>query len=568
MELRVTMDRKDGIAYSCVVDRDPDFFFQSMVLISSLVDVAGVDPAHIFVHHIGEPDAAVAATYAATGVTVVPCAAYDGGNRYLNKLVQFDTAALAGFNKVALCDCDLAFLAPLPQRTGPLFANPVDHPNPPLGMLRRVLGASGLAVKPEERRCIVAGRTLAGNCNGGLYLIDAAVWRDLGASWRKWAAWLGENRALLPGFEKHSDQIAFALATWDLGLPVEPLGAEWNVPLHLDPARTVAHDADPAMLHFHREFGPDGEIRHTGNPSLDLAIDTVNAAHRLFWHGLGYAGDAAQIALMLQRRARWLNWRNDVSQRPLPLPNHLEVEKPIIAIETQGQCQYRCNYCPVSVSPLRKGRLDETTFRAIIDDLAPYDGQFQLRFHFYNEPLLDKRLAGLAAYAREVLPNTFKRLVSNGDLLDRATAERMFAAGVDHIAISCHKEEVFTRLSALLAEAPELDIELRRAYANDTWSNRLNTVTLEGYNRQIPAGVKPWGCNFLTIQIDYEGRAHMCCEDFRGELVMGNVKRASVIDILRRAQPSLKRTYCGFYDGICSSCAGLSEPLPNAAAQT
>ena len=197
-------------------------------------------------------------------------------------------------------------------------------------------------------------------------------------------------------------------------------------------------------------------------------------------------------------------------------------------------------------------------YEGILDDLQLYDGDFQLRLHFYNEPLLDKRLPELIRVAKAQLPGTFLRVVSNGSLLTVAVAEELFRAGLDQLVVSGHKKEDVDRLlEAFRGHDLEEQIAIRRDYLRNCWSDRLASVPLQQnyYTGVRPIGVNPWGCSFLTVQIDYLGQVHQCCEDYQGDLILGNVEDRTVTDLLHQHLDRLKQVYCGRFEGVCAHCA-------------
>lgn len=421
-------------AYSCEVDQDPDCFFQSLFLISTLLELVNVTPDNIFIHHIGVPDPGVAKIYQAIGVNFTYSLPDGEENHNQNTSVSSE---LAAYEKVIFCDCT-------------------------------------------------------------------------------------------------------------------------NSVRNLLPVSTDTHQSDQVDFNYQVEFNKRGLLKLTGNLVVDKEISRVNDAHEKYLARL--TSEAPDLGgLLHKRRQRWLEWNNEISKRPLPLPDHMGCEKPLIAIETGGQCNYRCSYCPVSHTTMRKGKLDTMTFQSLINEVMPHDGSFQLRFHFYNEPLLDSRLPELISYAKKRLPNTYVRLVSNGELLDVDAASILFSSGVDQIAVSCHKKEVFQRLHELKSHHLAWNLELRPSFSESKWSDRRGLIDLKshGFSRSIPAGVKPWGCDFLTLQIDYLGKVHMCCEDFNGDLILGDVTKEGLKSILGRNQGQLKRAYCGFFDSTCVHCAGL-----------
>jgi len=572
-------DISPKVAYSCVVDRDPEYFFQAQIFISSLIELAHVQPSNIFIHHIGMPDSIIGKFYRMVGVNLICLDSYSEENHVLNKLIQLNTPELSSFDKIVLCDCSIAITEAVQPKNFPngIYAKEVDLPNPPTWMLRRLLYCSGIEAATEERTTSFRSlsdkfilnsgcspenefefTTLTNNCNGGIYIIDRDIWAKISAEWPRWANWLLGNSNLLGDWASYAAQISLALATWSAGISVNSLPLSWNFPLHLPLLVDDENLPEPKVLNFHSAFTIDGLLNQLGIPRVDKVVNKINDANEKFISKL--TGQDPDMGLLLcQRRQRWLEWNNSIMQRPLPLPDFMECEKPLISIETGGFCNYSCNYCPVSVSTARRGLLSVQIFQSLVDELISYDGAFQLRFHFYNEPLLDKRLPVLIAYAKKRLPNTYMRLVSNGDLLDFETASELFTSGLDHIAVTCHKEEVFQRLSELASNQPGWNLQLRQAYSRTDWSDRRGIIDLEshGYTRYVPPGINRWGCSLLPVIIDYMGKVHMCCEDFEGELILGDVTTEGLASIIRRNQGRIKRAYCGFFDSTCNHCAGL-----------
>jgi hypothetical protein len=577
--VEVTQSRK--FAYSCVVDRDPDFFFQALYFISSLIKLARVPPADIFIHIVTGTDPFCAEAFAALGLHVVWIERFSEHSPHCNKINQLKTKAFDDYDAIVLCDCDLAFCENIEADVSgiKLGAKVVDFANPPLHVLRRILALSNIDAAPEtvlttfiqdptgisrfasEEPPTSQGLTLKNNCNGGMYVVDCSIRAALLTEWESRANWLLERLDLLERYHIHVDQVSFAIATWALRIPVSSLPATLNFPIHIRLAAAQALPSPPKVIHFHRQFDAKGNLIHTGVEMIDRTITAVNTAHTELIATLTTAADTT-CNLVILKHSRWLKWQEMISKRPLALPNHMETETPLIAIETIGQCQYECGYCPVSTHPKRKGRLDLEIIYSLLDELSEQDGKFQLRFHFYNEPTLDTRLPDIIRYARSRLPKTYMRLVTNGDLLDQELIDTYFSVGINQIAVSCHQQEVFERLSLLLRNLePRPDIELRHSFRQTTWSNRLSSVDLSknNFSSALPSGVRPWGCSFLTSQIDYQGNVHSCCEDFKGALIEGNIAKDSFKSIRNRAAARTKETYCGFFSGPCRSCAGLND---------
>jgi radical SAM protein with 4Fe4S-binding SPASM domain len=105
-----------------------------------------------------------------------------------------------------------------------------------------------------------------------------------------------------------------------------------------------------------------------------------------------------------------------------------------LQVEVTGACNLRCRMCLVRYAPAvgrRDGALDLEQFLALLDELPALT---KLTLQGLGEPLLSPHLLEMveAARAREIAVG----FNSNGVLLDRATAERLVAAGLSWLHVS------------------------------------------------------------------------------------------------------------------------------------
>ncbi|MBU1121026.1 radical SAM protein, partial [Candidatus Micrarchaeota archaeon] len=90
-----------------------------------------------------------------------------------------------------------------------------------------------------------------------------------------------------------------------------------------------------------------------------------------------------------------------------------------VEIETNTECNRKCVNCPNFLFEREKGLMETNLYKKIINELSETKYNGRLSPHFYNEPLLDKRLLLLMSYTRDKLPEAFICVYTNGDLLDR-----------------------------------------------------------------------------------------------------------------------------------------------------
>lgn len=213
--------------------------------------------------------------------------------------------------------------------------------------------------------------------------------------------------------------------------------------------------------------------------------------------------------------------------------------------------------------------MDEKTVYSLFDQLGDLGYDKKLVFHFYNEPLLDKRIYNFIEYAARKVPQAFRLLTTNGDLLDQRKIEYLLDGCVTKVAISAHDIETFERFKKIRSNLePENQNRLAiRSYYRvgdgghaARITNRAGNIDLDagGYavDEVDEAGLD--GCDRVEFNIDYKGDVHPCCMDFSGEYVLGNVHEESLVDIWRKNVHHFRAHYTGNYTrNVCLRCAKI-----------
>ena len=286
--------------FSCVVDDDPRFHLDALRWFASLTTIAGVDPRDLIVHVVGT-DGSDALTYLRSrGVTMRAVEAFDARSPHCNKVAGALRLAREGLGRpVVLCDTDIVVLEDprtLDIPLGSIGGKVVDTPVPPIEVLHDIFAAAGIAAPPTTPLPWGENQvTVAGNNNGGLYLIPAPVLPVLAPAWETWARWLLDRRELLLDWTFHLDQVAMVLALTAEGIASEQLDVRWNTPTH-DLRRIPRNAPVPAVIHYHQEIDREGCIRLTGFPSIDQQVERANESIGRLWR------DASPTATFRQWR--------------------------------------------------------------------------------------------------------------------------------------------------------------------------------------------------------------------------------------------------------------------------
>lgn len=283
--------------FSCVVDDHPRFHLEALRWYAALTRLAGVDPGDLVVHTVGRDNSDALDDLRRRGVDIRSVPAFDPRSPHCNKISGAQRLAEdPPKGLVVLCDTDIVVLDDPRSIDVPpdaVAAKVVDAPVPPLEVIRSVFDASGLAVPPIVDLPWGAGeQTIAGNSNGGLYLVPGRILPRVASAWSEWARWLLDRAELLDQWPVHVDQVSMALALSATGTRAATLDVRWNTPTH-DASRIPTDAAEPSVIHYHQQVDRDGRLLTTGVASIDRRIAATNRAVDALWPN-GFPGSSIQ----------------------------------------------------------------------------------------------------------------------------------------------------------------------------------------------------------------------------------------------------------------------------------
>ena len=233
----------------------------------------------------------------------------------------------------------------------------------------------------------------------------------------------------------------------------------------------------------------------------------------------------------------------------------------IVQIESTNLCNAKCVFCPRDEMHRRQGVMDFELYRKVVDECAAL-GITHVRVHNYGEPFLDKQLVEKVRYAKskgiaEV------GMISNGSLITEDLARGMIDAGLDaiNISVDASGKEVFeaTRLhlkyddviqnvrtlARLRNESGRTHPKLILSFVRQNnsaeeanfikeWSqvaDKIHITDLHNWAGTLNAKSDvqfPCYRLWLTFTVLWDGRVSMCCADFDGRHVFGDL--APLID--------------------------------------
>jgi sulfatase maturation enzyme AslB (radical SAM superfamily) len=236
----------------------------------------------------------------------------------------------------------------------------------------------------------------------------------------------------------------------------------------------------------------------------------------------------------------------------------------IVQIESTNICNAKCVFCPRDEMQRRQGIMTVELFRKIVDECADL-GITHIRMHNYGEAFMDRKLVEKVRYAKQKGIREVG-MISNGSLITEPIARGMIEAGLDaiNISVDASGKEVFEatriglkydkvianieRLLRLRTESgkrrPKLIlsfvrqnnsadeaafIEHWRSIADKihvtdlhNWAGTLNTESDVNY----PC-YRPW----LTFTVLWDGRVSLCCADFDGKTILGNLNTQTIAEV-------------------------------------
>jgi radical SAM protein with 4Fe4S-binding SPASM domain len=261
----------------------------------------------------------------------------------------------------------------------------------------------------------------------------------------------------------------------------------------------------------------------------------------------------------------------------------------IVQIESTNLCNAKCVFCPRDEMHRRQGVMDMDLFKKVVDECAAL-GITHVRVHNYGEPFLDRQLVDKVRYAKA---RGIKEvgMISNGSLITEPIARGMIEAGLDaiNISVDASGKETFERtrvhldydtvignirtLARLRKEMgrkrPKLILSFVRqgntadeqAFIKE-WSriaDKVHVTDLHNWAGTLNAKSDvhfPCYRIWLTFTVLWDGRVSLCCADFDGRHILGDLRTSTISEIWNSpAYLAVRRQQ--LQDGgpeICRSC--------------
>lgn len=287
----------------------------------------------------------------------------------------------------------------------------------------------------------------------------------------------------------------------------------------------------------------------------------------------------------------------------------------LIQVQTNSVCNGRCPFCPYpsTSKEFPQGKMEWDTYEKIVDECVKFPTLQMFTPMLQNEPLLDRDLCREIRYFKDKDGGRVPVfVVSNGYLLTPDRIKDIVDSGLDHLIISINalKQETYAELmpgfkfEKLMANVEALlSYDLKRTKvtlrfletrknsreiieAVKYWkkrgvhtevlsfiSNRADAVDISGLRKnvsELPLGtrIKQKAFSifstcciipFYQMNILFNGDVLICCNDWKRNPVLGNVKKEKLADIwLGEKANNLRRNIMNKNYKSIQACRGCS----------
>lgn len=218
-------------------------------------------------------------------------------------------------------------------------------------------------------------------------------------------------------------------------------------------------------------------------------------------------------------------------------------------------CNAECLFCPLETLKRKRGRMDSKFVFRIIDEAMELG--YEIICYFLGEPLLEPRLFQFFDYIQQ--KGGKQELFTNASLITPEVAEKLGKYQYNKFVISFHggNKESYERITKLnfektvsniryllaLKKIPNYLISMKVCEENkgsvedfrNLWEGCKisvgDAVDFVGKFGKGKGGIK--SCPVLNMPcVFWDGKMPLCCLDVEGEVILGDLKKQSLKEIL------------------------------------
>lgn len=266
----------------------------------------------------------------------------------------------------------------------------------------------------------------------------------------------------------------------------------------------------------------------------------------------------------------------------------------IITIEPYNVCNLRCVMCPYSKMKRKKELMSMELFRKIVGEAKDL-GFATVTLQMYSEPLLDPHLIERIKFVKSL--DMKAGFFTNAMLLDEKMADGLLDSGLDFIKFSVdagNKEDydkiriggdwervkdniisfyknrqrrgmAMPKITVFMIKQKlnERNIASHKAFWSD-WSDDVNISVVD--NRADDRSRELHGIAYPCFEPNHptvlsSGKLVLCCIDYEGEMVLGDLKKQPLKEIMESDEykrvTDLHMSFMGDRVKLCKNCTRL-----------
>lgn len=244
-------------------------------------------------------------------------------------------------------------------------------------------------------------------------------------------------------------------------------------------------------------------------------------------------------------------------------------------IESTAACNLACIMCPHSQISRRKGHMDLSLYKRIIDEAAGFHVN-DICLHLFGEPLLNPEIFEMIRHAKKFGINTL--ISTNATLLKGENLSDILSSGLDRLIISLDgaTEETYEKIRRRADFEETLDgimsfLHLRKELRSQKPHTVLQVIRMKDTEKEIGSFVErfrefpvdaihikeldswlgqieaikdlsttppkkfgeryPCGALWYSMAIYWDGRVVPCCRDYDAKYVLGNISEEKLSSI-------------------------------------
>jgi len=240
-----------------------------------------------------------------------------------------------------------------------------------------------------------------------------------------------------------------------------------------------------------------------------------------------------------------------------------------IRFETTNKCNYNCLICPRETLTRKRETMSYGMFKSLLDKILKETDQYKVcTFSGFGEPFLDPTFFKKIEYSRKKRLSVL--MLTNASLLTLEKFKKLDKVGVTSVRVSFYgntpkvynkihnvkKKDSFKKIRDCLTQISEIKERTKLIMTYnveegvnhkdmgawiDYWKDKADLLEVwkphnwvDGRNyRKIQVQKKktcgrPWK---TPLQVQVDGTINMCCFDYDGKLLLGDLKKQSLKEI-------------------------------------